>query len=66
MGGYLRLNLRVCVVDDYTARRFSNFINEFLRENEKVRETFKPVYLGPRYRLLSKKIEVENLVTLSL
>ena len=41
MGGYLRLKFRVCIliVVDYADTRFSNFKIEYLRDNEKVRET---------------------------
>ena len=39
MGDYLRFILRVLLVIDYADMRFSNFELEFLRENEKDRET---------------------------
>ena len=38
-GGYLRLKLFVCVVVQCVDTRFSNFVIEYLPENEKVRET---------------------------
>ena len=46
---------------------FSNFAIEYLRENEKVRETVFACsfHMGPRSNLLSQKM-VKNLVTLSL
>ena len=39
MGGYLRLKLRVSELVDYADMRISNFVIEYFRENEKVRET---------------------------
>ena len=44
---------------------FSNFANKYLCENEQVRETVLPVHMGAMLNLLSKKIMVQNIVTLS-
>ena len=52
-------------VVDYADTGFSNFAIEYLRENEKVTETFLSVLMGACSNPLSQKI-VQILVTLSL
>ena len=51
---------------DYTDTRFSTFANEHLRENEKVHKTVFACSYGAQVESIQQKINVENLVTLSL
>ena len=41
-------------VVDYADTRFSNFVIEYLRENEKFHETILPVHKAPRSNFLSQ------------
>ena len=44
------------VVVDYMDMQFLNFANEYLRENEKFRETVFAVHMVPRWSFLKKKV----------
>ena len=63
---YLKKNLGVRVVLDYADTGFSNFAIEYLRENEKVRETVFACSYGAQVESFKQKKMVKNLVTLSL
>ena len=58
---YLKKTSGARVVADYAENRFSNFAIEYLRENEKFRETL----FACSYGAQEKKID-KNVVTLSL
>ena len=61
--------MRICVAVDYVDMHVIIFIyvSEYLRKNEKVSETVLICSCEAcRYSLLSKKIEVENLVKFTL
>ena len=51
---------------EYPNTRFSNVVIEYLPENEKFRETVLAWSCGSQVESFEQKIEVENLVTLSL
>ena len=59
--------MHVCVVVDYTDKRFLNFAIEYQSKNEKVCKSVFACSYGAQIESFSgKKIMVENLVTLSL